>query len=100
MLHFAMTIKLALAAALALTFGTASAQGGSGSATGVTPNYKPGGGKTSTSKPKGKNVITRSGGQGTNSGSDPKGKIVLAPTTGPAHPNKRTTSTNPQPNAH
>jgi hypothetical protein len=86
---------LALMAFLATTTSAALAQGGSGSPIGVTPNYKPGSGKPSTSKPVGKNIVTRSGGQGTNSGPDPKGKIVVAPTTGPAHPNKRTTSTTP-----
>jgi hypothetical protein len=95
-----MKTTLALVAALALSIGTAAAQGGSGSPTGVTPNYKPGGGRPSTSKPTGKNVVVRSGGQGHNSVSQPKGKIVVAPTTPPAHSGKRTTSTNPQPNAN
>jgi hypothetical protein len=90
----------ALGAALALTIGTAAAQGGSNSATGVTPNYKPGGGRPASNKPNTKNQIVRSGGQGHNSTPEPKGKSVVAPTTGPAHPGKRTTSTNPQPNAN
>lgn len=94
-----MKFTLALVGLLAAATSVAQAQGGSGSSVGVTPNHKPGAGKPSTSKPKGKNVVTRAGGQGTNSGPDTKGKIEVAPTTGPAHPNKRTTSTNPQPNA-
>jgi hypothetical protein len=90
---------LALGAALALTIGTAAAQGGGGSPIGVTPNYKPGGGKPASNKPNDKNQVVRSGGQGHNPTHEPKGKSVVAPTTTPAHPGKRTTSTNPQPNA-
>jgi hypothetical protein len=84
---------LALVAILATTIGTAAAQGGGTPATGVQPNYKPGG-AASSSKPAGQNVVTRSGGQGHNSGPDPKGKVVVAPTT-PAHSSKRTKTTTP-----
>jgi hypothetical protein len=91
-----MKTSFALVALLAMTSSLAMAQGGSGSPTGVTPNYKPGGDRVS-SKPAGKNIITRSGGQGHNSGASPKGKTVVAPTTGPAHPNKRTASTSSLP---
>jgi hypothetical protein len=90
---------LALVAALAFTSGTAFAQGGGNSPTGVTPNYKPGAGKPASNKPNDKNQIVRSGGQGHNPTHEPKGKSVVAPTTSAAHPGKRTTSTNPQPNA-
>jgi hypothetical protein len=85
----AFTALLATAGSVAL-----AQQGGSGSPVGVTPNYKPGGDRVS-SKPAGKNIVTRSGGQGHNSGASPKGKVVVAPTTGPAHPGKRTGSTLP-----
>lgn len=95
-----MKTTFALGAALALTIGTAAAQGGGGSATGVTPNYKPGGGRPASNKPTTKNQVVRSGGQGHNATHEPRGKSVVAPTTPPAHPSKRTTSTNPQPNAN
>jgi len=97
---FAMKNILALAATLALTTGPALAQGGGNSATGVTPNYKPGGGRPASNKPNDKNQIVRSGGQGHNPTHEPKGKSVVAPTTPAAHPGKRTPSTNPQPNAN
>lgn len=90
---------LALVAALALTSSLAAAQGGSGSPMGVTPNYKPGGGQPASNKPNTKNQIVRSGGQGHNPTHEPKDKSVVAPTTPPAHSGKRTSSTNPQPNA-
>lgn len=95
-----MKTTLALAAILAVTTSAAMAQGGGSSPTGVTPNYKPGAGRTGSNKPNAKNVVVRPGGQGHNSVSQPKGKIVVAPTTPPAHPGKRTTSTTPQPNAN
>jgi hypothetical protein len=90
-----MKISLALIALLATASSVALAQGGN-SPTGVTPNYRPGGDRVS-SKPAGKDIITRSGGQGHNSGASPKGKTVVAPTTGPAHPSKRTASTSSLP---
>ena len=86
---------LFLFALLALAGHSSLAQGGN-SPTGVTPNYKPGGDRVS-SKPAGKDIITRPGGQGHNSGASPTGKTVMAPTTGPAHPNKRTASTSSLP---
>jgi hypothetical protein len=89
--------SLALVLFLATASNVAMAQGGSGSPVGVTPNYKPGGDRVS-SKPAGKGIITRSGGQGHNSGASPKGKTVVAPTTGPAHPEKRRPSTTPAQN--
>jgi len=79
-----------LLALLALASHNLLAQGGN-SPTGVTPNYKPGGDRVS-SKPTGKDIITRPGGQGHNSGASPTGKTVVAPTTGPAHPTKRSAS--------
>lgn len=87
---------LALVAALALTSSLAAAQGGGNSATGVTPNYKPGAGRPASGKPNTKNQVVRSGGQGHNPTQEPKGTSVVAPTTTPAHAGKRTTSTNPQ----
>lgn len=93
-----MKFTLALVGLLAAATSVAQAQGGSGSSVGVTPNYKPGAGKPSSTKPHGKNIVVRPGGQGTNSRPDTKGKIEVAPTTGPAHPNKRTTSTTPAQN--
>ena len=86
-----MRISLLLVAALALTLHTAAAQSGK-SPLGVKPNYKVGG-EPSSNKPKGKNVITQSGGQGHNSTQAPKGKIVVAPTA-PAKTKGRTSSTN------
>jgi hypothetical protein len=91
-----MKTSLLLVAFLAMASGTVMAQGGGNSPTGVTPNYKPGGDRVG-SKPSGKNIITRPGGQGHNSGASPTGKTVVAPTTGPAHPNKRTASTSSLP---
>ena len=91
-----MKTSLALVALLATASSVAMAQGGGSSPTGVTPNYKPGGDRVS-SKPAGKDIITRSGGQGHNSGASPTGKTVVAPTTGPAHPTKRTASTSSLP---
>lgn len=87
---------LALVACLALASSAALAQGGGNSPTGVAPNYKPGGDRVG-SKPTGKDIVTRPGGQGHNSGASPKGKTVVAPNTGPAHPNKRTASTSSLP---
>ncbi|WP_223648859.1 hypothetical protein [Hymenobacter psoromatis] len=87
-----MKISLLLVAALALTLHTAAAQSGGGSALGVKPNYKVGG-EPSSNKPKGKNIITRSGGEGHNSVQAPKGKILVAPTA-PAKTKGRTSSTN------
>jgi hypothetical protein len=89
-----MKISLALVALLATASGAALAQSGGNSPTGVAPNYKPGGDRVS-SKPAGKDIITRPGGQGHNSGASPTGKTVVAPTTGPAHPEKRRPSTTP-----
>ena len=86
-----MKISLLLVAALALTLHTAAAQSG-GSPLGVKPNYKVGG-EPSSNKPKGKNIMTRSGGEGHNSVQAPKGKILVAPTT-PAKTKGRTSSTN------
>lgn len=91
---------LGLVAALALLSGSAAAQGGGNSATGVTPNYKPGAGKPASGKSNDKNQLVRSGGQGHNATREPKGKSVVAPTTAPAHAGKRTPSSNPQPNAN
>ena len=93
-----MKTLLAFLAALAFATGPALAQGGN-SATGVVPNYKPGGGRPAANKPNTKAQIVRSGGQGHNATHEPRGKSVVAPTTPPAHAGKRTTSTNPQPNA-
>ena len=85
-----------LVALLTLAGSVAMAQGGGNSPTGVTPNYKPGGDRVG-SKPTGEDIVTRPGGQGHNSGASPTGKTVVAPTTGPAHPNKRTASTSSLP---
>jgi len=91
-----MKTSLALIALLATTGSVALAQGGGNSPTGATPNYKPGGDRVG-SKPTGKDIVTRPGGQGHNSGASPTGKTVVAPTTGPAHPTKRTASTSSLP---
>lgn len=85
-----MRSSLSLVAVLALTLHVAAAQ--THSPLGVKPNYKVGG-EPSSSKPRGKNVITQSGGQGHNSTPAPKGKILVAPTT-PAKTQGRTSSTN------
>jgi hypothetical protein len=91
-----MKTTLALVALLAAATSTALAQTGSNSPQGTAPNYKPGGDRVG-SQPSGKDIVTRPGGQGHNSGASPKGKTVVAPTTGPAHPNKRTASTSSLP---
>ena len=85
-----MRISPLLVAALAFTLHSAKAQ--TQSPLGVKPNYKVGG-EPSSNKPKGQNVITRSGGQGHNSTQAPKGKILVAPTA-PAKTKGRTSSTN------
>ncbi|MGI4741563.1 MAG: hypothetical protein ACRYG7_40870 [Janthinobacterium lividum] len=83
-----MKIFLPLAAlAASLSLHPAAAQ--TGSSTGGKSN-----GESSSSKPQGKNIITRSGGQGHNNTKVPKGKILVAPTTPPAHSGKRTGSLN------
>ncbi len=86
-----MRVSLLLVAALAFALHSAAAQSGK-SPLGVKPNYKVGG-EPSSNKPKGKNVITQSGGQGHNSVQAPKGKILVAPTA-PAKTKGRTSSTN------
>ncbi len=85
-----MKLSLLFGAALALTLQTAAAQ--THSPLGVKPNYKVGG-EPSSNKPKGKNIITQSGGEGHNSVQAPKGKTLVAPTA-PAKAKGRTSSTN------
>ena len=86
-----MKISLLFVAALAFTGHTAVAQSGK-SPLGVKPNYKVGG-EPSSNKPKGKDIVTQSGGQGHNSVQAPKGKILVAPTA-PPKTKGRTSSTN------